>query len=97
MIRKRLGDALVDSGLITMDQLKDALGKQKELGKRLGQVLLDLGFCTDEQIARCLAEQLGVPFIETEALDIDPEVLKLIPETIVRNHTLVPVDRKSVV
>ena len=60
MIRKRLGDALVDSGLITAEQLTEALGKQKELGKRLGKVLEEIGMCTDEQIARALAEQLVI-------------------------------------
>ncbi|NLI76322.1 MAG: Flp pilus assembly complex ATPase component TadA [Candidatus Riflebacteria bacterium] len=95
MIRKRLGDALVDSGLINQEQLKEALGKQKEMGKRLGKVLTELKFCTDESIAQALAGQLGIPFIQMEEVVIPPEILKLIPETIVRSHTLMPVARKG--
>ncbi len=95
MIRKRLGDALVDSGLINQEQLKEALAKQKEMGKRLGKVLTELKFCTDESIAQALAGQLGIPFIQMEEVVIPPEVLKLIPETIVRSHTLMPVARKG--
>ncbi|MBU1108894.1 MAG: Flp pilus assembly complex ATPase component TadA [Candidatus Riflebacteria bacterium] len=91
MIRKRLGDALVDSGLITAEQLTEALGKQKELGKRLGKVLEDIGMCTDEQIARALADQLVIPYIELDKQYIPMEILQLIPETIIRNHNLLPV------
>ena len=95
MIRKRLGDALIDSGLISKEQLGQALSKQKELGKRLGKVLTELKFCTDEQIAQALAGQLGVPFIQMDEAVISPELLKLIPETIVRSHTLMPVAKKG--
>jgi len=91
MIRKRLGDALVDSGLITAEQLTEALGKQKELGKRLGKVLEEIGMCTDEQIARALAEQLVIPYIELDKQYIPMDILQLIPETIIRNHSLLPV------
>ncbi len=95
MIRKRIGDALVDSGLITNEQLGEALRRQKELGKRLGKVLVELGMCTDEQIAACLASQLGIPLINLDDLEIPAEVLKLIPETVVRTNSLLPVVRKD--
>ncbi|MBP7634560.1 Flp pilus assembly complex ATPase component TadA [Candidatus Ozemobacteraceae bacterium] len=95
MIRKRLGDALVDAGLVTAEQLGQALVKQKELGKRLGKVLAEMKLCTDEQIAKALAGQLGINFIEMDEISIPPEVLRLIPETIVRSHTLLPVARKG--
>ncbi|OGK12747.1 MAG: hypothetical protein A2W80_18270 [Candidatus Riflebacteria bacterium GWC2_50_8] len=91
MIRKRLGDALIDSGLITAEQLSEALGRQKEMGKRLGKVLEEIGMCTDEQIARALAEQLVIPYIELDKQYIPMETLQLIPETIIRNHVLLPV------
>ncbi|HOT29824.1 MAG TPA: ATPase, T2SS/T4P/T4SS family [Candidatus Ozemobacteraceae bacterium] len=95
MIRKRLGDALVDAGLVTAEQLSEALVKQKELGKRLGKVLAEMKLCTDEQIAKALAGQLGINFIEMDEISVPPEVLRLIPETIVRSHTLLPVARKG--
>lgn len=95
MIRKRLGDALVDAGLVTAEQLGQALVKQKELGKRLGKVLAEMKLCTDEQIAKALAGQLGINFIEMDEISVPPEVLRLIPETIVRSHTLLPVARKG--
>jgi len=95
MIRKRLGDALVDAGLVTAEQLGQALVKQKELGKRLGKVLAEMKLCTDEQIAKALAGQLGINFIEMDEISIPAEVLRLVPETIVRSHTLLPVARKG--
>ncbi|MBF0407810.1 MAG: Flp pilus assembly complex ATPase component TadA [Candidatus Riflebacteria bacterium] len=91
MIRKRLGDALVDSGLITQEQISQALAKQKETGKRLGKVLVDLHFCTEEQICQALAGQLGISFVQIDDLVLEPQILKLIPETIVRSHLLLPV------
>ncbi|MDD2997970.1 MAG: type II secretion system protein GspE, partial [Candidatus Riflebacteria bacterium] len=93
MIRKRLGDALVDSGLINADQLKQALAAQKELGKRLGKVLVELNFSTDEQISQALAGQLGIKYLQLDEMLIEPDVIRLIPETIVRSHILVPVSR----
>ncbi len=95
MIRKRLGDALVDAGLVTAEQLGQALAKQKELGKRLGKVLAELKICTDEQIAKALAGQLGINFIEVNEISIPQDILKLVPETIIRSHTLLPVARKG--
>ncbi|MBI3039140.1 Flp pilus assembly complex ATPase component TadA [bacterium] len=95
MIRKRLGDALIDSGLITKEQLSTALGKQKELGKRLGKVLIELGMCAEEQIVHCLASQMGIPEIHLDEVKIPREIIKLIPETIVRSHNLLPVSKKG--
>lgn len=95
MIRKRIGDALVDAGLITSEQLSLALSKQKELRMRLGKVLVELKMCTDEQVAQCLAGQLGIPLIKLDEIQIPPEIIKLIPETIIRTHILLPVGKKG--
>jgi type IV pilus assembly protein PilB len=95
MIRKRIGDALIDAGLISKDQLSQALSKQKELGMRLGKVLVELKMCTDEQVAQALAGQLGIPLIKLDQIQIPPEIIKLIPETIIRTHTLLPVAKKG--
>ena len=53
--RKRLGDMLVEAGVITNDQLMEALGKQKESGKRLGEILVDLRFTDEMEIAEAMA------------------------------------------
>ncbi len=95
MIRKRLGDALVDAGLLTKEQIGQALEKQKELGMRLGKVLVELKFCTDVQIAESLAKQLQVPYVDFDKVQIPPQILKFIPETIVRRHCLLPIAQEG--
>ncbi|MBP7633954.1 Flp pilus assembly complex ATPase component TadA [Candidatus Ozemobacteraceae bacterium] len=89
--RKRLGDTLVEAGLISADQLKEALQKQKALGLRLGKVLVQLSMATEESIAVTLARQMNIPFLDLNTLTIRPEVLTTIPEGIVRSHTLLPI------
>jgi len=91
MPRKRLGDTLVEAGLITADQLKEALQKQKSLGLRLGKVIVQMNMATEESIAVTLARQMNIPFLDLNALTIRPEVLTTIPEGIVRSHTLLPI------
>ncbi|MBF0498527.1 MAG: Flp pilus assembly complex ATPase component TadA [Candidatus Riflebacteria bacterium] len=89
--RKRLGDTLVEAGLINAEQLKEALGKQKALGQRLGRVLVEMGLATEESIASTLARQMNIPFLNLNEIVISPEVLTTIPESIVRSHSLIPI------
>jgi len=91
MKRKRLGDALVEMGLVTPEQINLALKKQKEAGKRLGKIVVELGMCSEDQIVAILSEQLEIKIVDVTKLDIPKDVLKLIPETIIRNHILLPV------
>ncbi|MFZ5952903.1 MAG: GspE/PulE family protein [Candidatus Rifleibacteriota bacterium] len=89
--RKRLGDILVDAGLISADQLQEALSKQKMMGKRLGKVLVETGMATEDSIANTLARQMNIPFLNLNEMTLPPEVLTTIPEGIVRSHNLLPV------
>ncbi|NLF96428.1 MAG: Flp pilus assembly complex ATPase component TadA [Candidatus Riflebacteria bacterium] len=89
--RKRLGDILVEAGLITSEQLQEALGKQKVLGKRLGKVLVETGMTNEDSIATTLARQMNIPYLNLNELTVPPEVLTTIPEGIVRSHNLLPV------
>ncbi|MBQ2593699.1 MAG: Flp pilus assembly complex ATPase component TadA [Candidatus Riflebacteria bacterium] len=89
--RKRLGDILVEAGVISAQQLQEALSKQKVLGKRLGKVLVDTGITTEDSIATTLAAQMSIPYINLNEITIAPEVLTAIPDGIVRSHNLLPV------
>ncbi|MEW5766807.1 MAG: ATPase, T2SS/T4P/T4SS family [bacterium] len=92
--KRRIGNMLVKAGIITGDQLKQALEKQRESGKRLGQVLISLGWVNEEQIMDILSSQLGIPRINLIEIDqLDANAIKLIPEFIVRRHTLIPIKR----
>src|SRR5579859_2920262 len=90
---QRLGDLLVREKVITNDQLEQALKKQKETGGRLGSVLVKLGFLSDEEVTNFLSRQYGVPAINLQFFEIDPNVVKLIPEDTSRKHQILPLSR----
>lgn len=88
--KKRLGDLLVQNGVIAQPQLDAALTRQRETGQRLGEVLIGLGYVTESQIFRVLADQLGLPHVDPETVPADPEILLLIPETLARKYMAIP-------
>lgn len=90
--RKRLGDLLVDAGVVTQEQLGEALKKQRELGLRLGQTLIELKFTNENEIAEALHQQMGFPIAHIREAKLAPEVIALLPEAIVRKHNVLPVE-----
>jgi len=89
--RKRLGDLLVEGGLITPAQLQNALQEQKRTGERLGQILVNLGYITEDTLGEFLGTQLGIPYVSLENYVLDPRVVNLIPENIARTYQLVAI------
>ncbi|MFQ5900538.1 MAG: GspE/PulE family protein [Thermodesulfobacteriota bacterium] len=87
---KKLGEILIDKGLITPSQLKDALSAGKKSGARLGESLAKLGIVTEDSIAQALSEQFNIPFAYLENLIIEPHVIKMVPEGLARRHKLIP-------
>lgn len=77
----RLGEILVNQKLLSQEQLEAALQEQKRTGRKLGRVLVEMGLITGEQIAAAVARQLGIPFIALERYALEPEVVRLLPET----------------
>ena len=90
---RRLGDLLVAEGLITPDQLKQALAQQKGKADKLGAVLVRLGFISEEQLIGFLSRQYGIPSITLSNLDVDVDTLRLVPVTIARKYDVLPVKR----
>lgn len=87
----RLGDLLVQAGLISEEQLKDALAKQRSLGKRLGEVLLEGGYITQQDLTGVLETQLGIESINLKQTAVDPKAARMIPENLARRHVVIPV------
>lgn len=81
---------LVEAGVITNDQLMEALGKQKESGKRLGELLVDLRFTDEMEIAEAMAQQMKIPVAKIREAKLAPEVIALLPESAVRKYHVVP-------
>src|SRR5467141_3959280 len=90
-VNRRLGDLLVADGLLTAEQLKKALAEQKGSPEKLGSVLVRLNFVNEDQLIGFLSRQYGVPSITLAQLDIDPDVLKLVPPPIARKYEVIPV------
>lgn len=87
----RLGDILVDRGIITRQQLSSVLQLQNETGKRVGDLIVEKGFASERQVMKALSHQLGVPIFDTTASRIDPEAAALISEELARKYVIIPV------
>jgi type IV pilus assembly protein PilB len=92
---QRLGDLLVREKIITPEQLNTALRAQKESGghTRLGSTLVQLGYVSDEEVTNFLSRQYGVPAINLQYFEIDPSVVKLIPEETAKRYQILPLSR----
>ncbi len=90
-VSRRLGDLLVREGLIDNEQLARALQEQKGSNDKLGSILVKLSFVTEENLIAFLSRQYGIQSITLSQLDIDPDVLKLVPEQIARKYEVLPV------
>lgn len=86
----RLGDVLVNSGVITAEQLQKGLELQKGSGRKLGETLVDEGITTEENIAKALSSQLGYEMVDLQDVSIDEEILNLVPPNILKKHKMIP-------
>ncbi len=95
--RKRLGDTLVERGLISSDQLRIALLEQQESPRPLGKILVALGFLTDETLHEVLSQNLGTETVRLSGLAPDAAALDLIPRDLARRHRIFPLvlDRQT--
>ncbi len=89
----RLGDILVKDSLISADQLKQALDYQKKNGGRLGTCLVKMGLVSDDDITAVLSRQYGVPSINLKFYEVDPTVIKLVPQETAIRYQIVPLSR----
>jgi type IV pilus assembly protein PilB len=89
----RLGEILIRESLITSEQLEKALEHQKKNGGRLGSCLMKLGFISDDEITQVLSRQYGVPSINLKFYEVEPTVIKLIPQETAIRYQVVPLSR----
>ncbi|HYK71571.1 MAG TPA: ATPase, T2SS/T4P/T4SS family, partial [Pseudoneobacillus sp.] len=93
-LRKRLGDLLVEAGLITEDQLQDAL-LEKNRNQRLGDALLEKGYITEQQLIEVLEFQLGIPHISLYRYPFDTSLFNLVPKEVARRNLLIPLKKEG--
>jgi len=93
IIQKKLGELLIERGVINKQQLQHALEAQKEKGGLIGQVLVGLKYATEEAIAQALTAQYGFPYLPLDNYDIDSEIVKIVPKNVATQFCLIPVDK----
>lgn len=91
----RIGDRLVELGVISQDQLSVALQEKRVTGRMLGQVLVDLGFVSEEDISNFLAEKTGIEVFDSKNTIADPEVLELVPREDAERYQILPISLKG--
>ncbi len=88
---KRLGELLVEGGLITPAQLQSAITHQKIARGRLGSNLVALGYISEEVLMDFLSHQTGVPQMDVRNIEVPPQVLKLVPHRLADQFTVLPI------
>ncbi len=87
----RIGERLIEAGLISTDQLQIALQEQKNSKKLIGQILVDMSFITESALAEFLAESAGTERFDASAMMIDPQVIRMIPKDVAQRNKIVPI------
>ncbi|HWR82229.1 MAG TPA: ATPase, T2SS/T4P/T4SS family, partial [Candidatus Deferrimicrobium sp.] len=91
MAKKRIGELLLEKGLITPRQLEDCLKEQALSGRRLGEILVEKGYITEDQLIDNISERLSIPRLSLPSMVIDPAVVQLVSVDLARRYTLIPV------
>src|SRR5256885_10825383 len=90
-VRKKIGECLIQAGLITEDDLRKALAEHKRTGERVGVVLVRMNLATEKQIAKALAFQLGFPYVNLVENSPDPGAVVLIPKEVALKRVCIAV------
>ena len=94
--RERLGSVLVAAGVLTVEELAEALATQRSVigsRRRLGHVLVDLGIATERQIAEALGRQLGIDVVDLNKVPISPDSVRLLPRGVAHRLGMLVLDR----
>lgn len=88
---KQLGTILLEDGVLSEDQLMDAIDEQQRNGQSLGRTLVELGLISETQLVRALASQVGMEFVELANFPVDVAAVALVPAAVCRRHTALPI------
>ena len=92
-MNERIGQLLVKENLISADQLSKARDEAAVKGQRLGAQITQLGFLDEGELTDFVAKQYGVPSMDLDQIEIEPEVAQLIPQEVVQKHNVMPINR----
>ena len=90
--KMQLGQLLLARGIVTAEQIENALVEQKDKGHRklLGELLVEMGYCTENQIASALAQGYGVPYAQVGPKICDPKILEILPREFLEEYIVLP-------
>jgi type II secretory ATPase GspE/PulE/Tfp pilus assembly ATPase PilB-like protein len=88
-----IGTLLVDRGLISDDQLAEAISEQQRTGERLDHALVRLGLVGPHEVLEAIGQQFGLPIVDLSTVDVDEDVLRLLPSKLVFKQRCVPIRR----
>ena len=86
----RIGELLIKNGIITQEQLDEALEQQKKKKKRLGEILIELGYLNSENLLWMISEQADIPFVEVRPQMLDSQLINKFPENVLYNNLILP-------
>ncbi|MGD9160735.1 MAG: ATPase, T2SS/T4P/T4SS family [Desulfobacteraceae bacterium] len=98
--RKKIGEILIDAGLIDEEILKKAIDIQKIEKVRLGRILIDMKAVDDIAIAKALSNQLKIPYVRISGINLSKDIISLVPPDMARNYQVIPlktVDKKLII
>ncbi len=94
-LKMRLGDRLVENGLISSQQLEKALAKHAITGEKLGQTLVAMGFLQPDDLMKTLAADAGIPYVLLTDVEPEHSAIAIVPENIARRHTALPLRQEN--
>lgn len=87
---RRIGDVLIEEGYVTPKQLEQALSEGRATGAPLGAILIKLGYIDETTLGKALATLHGLKYIDTTGIELDPEVMRLVPPDFIKRHMVLP-------
>ena len=94
--RNLIGEYLLQKGLITQEQLKEALEERNRTNRKIGEILVRRGFAKEEDIARALSEQLGFTFMDLSTYQIESEAVAFIPKEAATRLAAIPIFKSAI-
>jgi len=91
----KLGEMLLDAGVITPEQLEAGLKEHKRTKEFLGVTLVKLGFISEEKLIPILSKQLGIPYVNIKEMNISPEIIKKVPAKFASHYKLMPIKMEN--
>ncbi|MEX0832617.1 MAG: Clp protease N-terminal domain-containing protein [Actinomycetota bacterium] len=94
-LKGQIGDILLAEGLITAEQLEEALAEHSKTGKLLGRVLVDMDMITETDLLRALSQQIGLEFVDLSKYEGDPLARSLLPESVAQRYRVIPLGERE--